>query len=145
MKRFGLLVLVSWFCLAGSAMAGDYGPYKAVLVRVIDGDSVVVDVDLWPGLAQRVSVRLAGINAPELRAPAECERLAAQKAMDAVQALVTTGTLTLTDVGPDKYWGRIVGKLWVVTAKGKVDLGQILIERRLAKPYSGGKRLPWCG
>lgn len=44
--------------------------YKCKLVRVIDGDTIVIDIDygmdMW---RHKVSVRLWGINAPEVRGP----------------------------------------------------------------------------
>lgn len=54
--------------------------YKANVVRVIDGDTIVVDVDLGMRVFVRQSLRLYGINAPELRGPkAEPERATAAK------------------------------------------------------------------
>ena len=32
-----------------------YGPYRAMVVRVLDGDTVEVDVLLWPGLGSASS------------------------------------------------------------------------------------------
>jgi micrococcal nuclease len=41
--------------------------YRAKVVRVIDGDTIVVDVDLgWKTWQLAQSVRLFGINAPEM-------------------------------------------------------------------------------
>lgn len=44
-----------------------YGPYQADLVRVIDGDTIEVDLHVYPGEVVRVSVRENGINTPEKR------------------------------------------------------------------------------
>ena len=42
--------------------------YKAKVVRVIDGDTIVFDIDLgFNIIVKDESVRLAGINAPEVR------------------------------------------------------------------------------
>lgn len=40
--------------------------YRAAAVRVIDGDTIVVDVDLGMRVRTEVSLRLAGVNTPEL-------------------------------------------------------------------------------
>lgn len=40
--------------------------YQAVLIRVVDGDTLLVDLDLGFHLTQRVKVRLAGLDAPEM-------------------------------------------------------------------------------
>ena len=39
--------------------------YKAVLVRVIDGDTIDVDIDLGFSLTKKERVRLAVIDTPE--------------------------------------------------------------------------------
>jgi micrococcal nuclease len=39
--------------------------YKAKCIRVIDGDTILADVDLGFGIRQKMTLRLAGINAPE--------------------------------------------------------------------------------
>ena len=41
--------------------------YAAELVRVIDGDTVVLDIDLGCHVTIRETIRLADINAPEIR------------------------------------------------------------------------------
>lgn len=56
--------------------------YRVTLGDVHDGDTVWVTIDLGFYLAHRVPVRLAGINAPELAAPA------GQQARDALIAFV---------------------------------------------------------
>ena len=65
-----LTVMGLWMLFPPSAMAAKkkpYGPYRAMVVRVLDGDTVEVDVWLWPGLVQRIKLRLAGVNTPEKR------------------------------------------------------------------------------
>ena len=45
--------------------------YKASVIRIVDGDTVIVDIDLGFGVWLRdQSVRLAKINAPEIRGSA---------------------------------------------------------------------------
>ena len=43
--------------------------YKATLERVVDGDTVLVKVDLGFTLTQIMRLRLRGIDTPELRGP----------------------------------------------------------------------------
>lgn len=44
--------------------------YRATLLRVIDGDTLLIDIDLGFGIWMRnQTVRLYGINAPELKTP----------------------------------------------------------------------------
>ncbi len=43
--------------------------YLAKVVRVIDGDTIEVEIDLGFKIRQTTILRLSGINAPELRTP----------------------------------------------------------------------------
>jgi len=52
--------------------------YPAKIARVVDGDTLWVDVDLWDGLVYRALVRVDGVNCPESHGPKACpEGLAA--------------------------------------------------------------------
>jgi len=118
-----------------------FADYKAEVVRVVDGDTIKLNVHIWPGLTQQISLRLAGVNTPEKRASAECERLAAKKAAEfTFWFLESVESVTVTDVKLGKYAGRVLGKISV----GGVDLGQALIETGHARPYEGGHRAAWC-
>jgi micrococcal nuclease len=44
--------------------------YQATIIRVVDGDGVVADVDLGFRITHRITARLYGINAPEMRTAA---------------------------------------------------------------------------
>ena len=41
--------------------------YNVETLRVIDGDTFVFNIDLGFGISKKITVRLAGYNAPELR------------------------------------------------------------------------------
>jgi len=117
----------------------DFGPYPANVVRVIDGDTVVVDISLWPDLTQRATIRLAGIDTPELHGPA-CARPKAEEAKAFLFAFVSPGPVKVIVKDFDKFGGRYDG---TVSVAGK-DAGQALIDKGLARVYVGGLRLPWC-
>ena len=42
---------------------------RAKIVRLVDGDTVILDVDMGISITVRVTVRLFGINTPEVRGP----------------------------------------------------------------------------
>lgn len=117
-----------------------YGPYRADLVRVIDGDTLLLDVALWPGLVQRISVRLDGVNTPEKRSRLQCEKDAGMKATKFVEEMVAGGEITVHNIDLGKYAGRVLGDVYV---DGN-SIAVALIEEGLALPYDGGKRGPWC-
>lgn len=119
----------------------DYGPYRATVVRVIDGDSVVLDVHIWPGLTQQINLRLAGINTPELRAKNACEKKEAERVKAFVEGALQPGlVVAITDVELGKFAGRALGRIHV---HGH-DLGQHMIHRGYAREYDGGARDAWC-
>lgn len=118
-----------------------YGPYPARLVSVHDGDTIKVDVQVWPGQTNRVSVRLDGVDTPELRGKCPQERVQAIKARDYVIAMTKDKSLAIQAVTLGKYAGRVVARVLV---DGQ-DLTDMLIAAGLGRPYDGGKRQGWCG
>ena len=133
------VALVAVGITAPAAIACDY---PAKLVRVTDGDTIEVEVAVWPSLTVRASLRLAGLNAPESRgAVSACEREAGLKAKAFSERFLRErqGPLTVNVAGPDKY-GRMLGR----ARMGAEDLGSALLAAGLARPYAGGRRAPWC-
>ena len=129
--------------LGAKKVSPAYGPYPATLVRVIDGDTVVLDVALWPGLVQRIHLRLEGVNTPEKRGKSitACEKAAAARASAfTTRVLRKARTISISGIRLGKYAGRVLGHLM---ADGQ-DLGRALIAAGLARPYAGGKRAAWC-
>jgi endonuclease YncB( thermonuclease family) len=96
---------------------------------------------IWLGQEVETAVRLAGINAPELRGDCDAERQLAQQARAYLTTLLTGGAVSLRDIAYDKYGGRVVAQ--VIDAAGR-DLGAALVTAGYARPYDGGKRAAWC-
>lgn len=118
-----------------------YGPYSAEVVRVIDGDSIVLNVAIWPGLTKQISLRLDKVNTPEKRGAPECEKIAAAKATEFTKAWLGNGNVTVSGVHLGKFAGRALGRI----SRGGEDLGEALVAAGLARPYDGGRRETWCG
>lgn len=113
------------------------GPVSARIVRVIDGDTLLVDAHPWPGHAVRVSVRVRGIDTPERRSTCSTERLAADHARSELERLVTDfATVELINVSGGKYYGRVLADL----KAGTLDIAAAMLASGLARPYRGGKR-----
>jgi endonuclease YncB( thermonuclease family) len=117
------------------------GPVRAHLVRVIDGDTIEVLARIWPDHYVETLVRLAGIDAPELRGRCAEEIALAERAKARLAALLAGQRLQLTDVRYGKYAGRVVAR--VVTEDGR-DAAKALLDENLARPYDGGRRGSWC-
>lgn len=115
--------------------------YTLVLVLgVLDGDSFKARVEVWPGQYTETTVRIAGIDAPEIRGKCVKEREAAKSAQLRLAELLTDGKVRLSEVRPDKYASRVDA---VVTVDGKPVADSLLAEGRVRK-YTGGSRGSWC-
>lgn len=135
-----ILLWIIWLTPVG-AIAGNYGPFNAELIRVIDGDTFIFDVQVWPGQIQRASVRGAGIDAPEIKGKCKLEKTLATKAKDfSTNYLKTANWIKLHNIKKGKYYGRVIAE--IETNNGK--LSDALIKAGLARQYAGGKRSGWC-
>ena len=116
--------------------------HPAEVIRVLDGDTFEARVRIWPGMDVTTRVRLRDIDAPEMRARCEDERVKALVARDALVRILGEGTVGISRIGQDKYGGRVDAD--VSTARTP-DVSAALLERGLARRYSGGRRANWCG
>lgn len=100
--------------------------YRATVLRVIDGDTLDVTVDLGFRVHHQIRVRLAGINCPELKTPD------GQRAKQFVENwLAANLPVTLqTQLDKTEKYGRYLGR--VITARG--DLAIDLLAMGLANP-----------
>jgi endonuclease YncB( thermonuclease family) len=115
--------------------------YPAEVLRVIDGDTVEARIAIWLGQELVTKVRLRGIDAPELAGGCASERELAISARDRLTALIGARAVTLQEVGPDKYHGRVVARL--VTADG-LDAGTALMADGHAVMWTGRRQGQWC-
>ena len=116
--------------------------HPAEVLRVIDGDTFEARVRIWPGMDVTTRVRLRGIDAPELHARCEDERVKALAARDALARLLTEGEVGVSGVGQDKYGGRVDAD--VSTARTP-NVSEALFAGGYARRYFGGRRASWCG
>ncbi len=128
---------------AGERLAG---PLPAWVVSVIDGDTLEVRVHIWLGQDLNTRVRLAGIDAPELKGKCDRERDLALRARAYLLARLEpaaagAGMVRLREVRYGKFAGRVLAR--VETLDG-ADLGQGLVAAGLARPYDGRRRASWC-
>ena len=113
--------------------------YKTKLLRVVDGDTVDIDIDLGFGVWLRNQrVRVYGIDTPEVRTrdlkEKEHGKLATQFVIDHLG-----DTPTLLSKGIEGKFGRILGDFTVFDSKHDrwSTLTECLVEAKLAVPYHG--------
>ncbi len=128
---------------AASAAAREIlaGPVPARVVEIVDGDTIVVRARIWLGHEVETRVRLAGIDAPELKGKCPRERSLARAARAFLAARLDGAPVLLRDVRYGKFAGRVLARL-ETAADG--DIGKALLAAGLARPYEGRRRLSWC-
>ena len=133
-----------------SQRTADVTTYPAIVLRIIDGDSIEVlgqiavllpnpeSISLIP-LAPKVSVRLLGINTPELKSCPKAGSAAKRK----VEELAPVNSIVrLSQIKSDAYANRIDAK--VVTSDGE-DIAARLIALGLGQSYTGKrKKIDFC-
>ena len=106
------------------------------VVKVYDGDTITIAARLEgnPTL-YRFSVRLNGIDTPEMRGKTEGEKRVAVKARDQLSQLIMGERVELKDVEMEKY-GRLLA---TVFHQGR-NLNQWMLDQKLAVAYDGGTK-----
>jgi micrococcal nuclease len=110
------------------------------LVSVYDGDTFTCDIEgLHPLIGERISIRIRGVDTPEMKDERPEMHEKAIVARDYVhRRLVTAEKIILDNVERDKYF-RILADVYV----DEVLLSRELLARDLAKPYDGGTKEAW--
>ncbi|BFM13343.1 hypothetical protein R50072_34960 [Simiduia litorea] len=140
--RVFLLVLFLCAAVNASAKTRQYGNTTvSEIVSIYDGDTFTVNIDEWPAIVgQRISVRIAGIDTPEMRGRCEEEKTKARLAKQfTVAALRNANRIELKNLQRDKYF-RLLSDVYV---DGE-NLAQQLLRQGFAVPYSGHTKINWC-
>ena len=132
----GLAASPAW---PGPRTYGDFQDIK--FIRCYDGDTCTFTIPgLHPLLGERISVRIRGIDTPEIKGKCPEENARAREAKKLVnQILKQASRIDLMGVGRGKYF-RILAS---VVADGQ-DISIILIENGPAVGYGGGRKNGWC-
>ena len=117
------------------------GPVEAQFLGNYDGDTITVRAWIWPRHSVETGVRLAGIDAPELRGRCDAEKQAARAARDRLREMLTGARkIELRDIEEDKYGGRVLARVFA----DDQDLAARMIGEGHARPYAGDTRKSWC-
>lgn len=115
--------------------------HRVDVIRTIDGDTFEARVHLEPGVEPTTRIRLRGIDAPELKASCPQELQMAEAATDALRALLREGEVTIFNIGPDKYSGRVVAN---AATRRTANVSMAMLATGHARSYGGGHRDGWC-
>lgn len=141
-KLLLILMLVPTIVFAQKAPQGV--TYDAQVVRVNDGDTVVIAAPFLPApLKPELAVRIYGVDTPEkghrAQCPAEDQRgqAATQFTKNAVNAAAKRQVILY---GWDKFGGRVLGD---IILNGQ-SLRAMLIQNGFAREYYGDAKQSWC-
>lgn len=110
------------------------------VIKVYDADTITIasKMPYNESLLYRLSVRLNGLDAPEIKGKGieEEEKEAAKVAREFVSNLVLNKYVRLENITSEKY-GRILADVYI----GDVHLNSLLLKERYAVKYDGGTKV----
>lgn len=110
-----------------------------------DGDTIYIRMPGLPSVIADMSVRVGGVDTPEIRGQCEAEKRQAIQARDRVRSLLDHAIQSNIPVQfCDPQWGRYGGRVVAWVAIGNIWLHDLLMDEDLARSYDGGKREGWC-
>ena len=111
--------------------------YKCIIQRIVDGDTIDVDIDLGFGIwLRKERVRIAGIDTPEKRTRDKVEKVFGLAATAKAHELVPEGSECIIRTRRDKAgkYGRTMGDF--VMQDGRLYT-EVMVETHHAVPYEG--------
>ena len=120
--------------------------YDVAVLRVVDGDTVDVDINLGFGVwLKDERVRIMGIDTPESRTADRVEDLFGEAAKSRLKELMKDGGKLITTEDKDGEdmkgkFGRILGDFYVEHEGKKARVTDVLIEEGHAVAYFGGSK-----
>ena len=117
--------------------------YKCKILKVVDGDTVDVDIDLGFGVwLHKERVRIMGIDTPESRTSGKLEKVFGLAAKERLISLLGENAILDTQVskkGEDMKgkFGRILGNFRTTDGEHCAD---VLVEEGHAVAYTGGSK-----
>ena len=103
------------------------------ITRIVDGDTVDVDIDLGFNITISHRIRLKGINAPETKTlDLEEKNKGIQARLWLEKELSKPGEWIIETTKEDKY-GRMLGTLYLVGEP--VTVNEKMLNEGIAKPY----------
>ena len=139
-----ILSLAATTAVAQKSKAPQGVTYEAQILRVSDGDTIVIAAGFLPApLKPELAVRIFGVDTPEkgfrAKCPAEDQR---GQAASAFTKKMVEGSKSrqVTIYGWDKFGGRILGDI-ILDGKS-VRAG--LIANGFAREYFGEAKQSWC-
>ncbi len=110
--------------------------YGARVLRVVDGDTADLELDLGLSIKRTERLRLHGINTPEI---VGAERAAGMAAKEALEGLLRAGPecVVQTFKDADDKFGRLLARIYVWGSSGWICVNDEMISAGFARPWDG--------
>jgi len=107
------------------------------VIKVYDGDTITVAAQLM-GQLYRFSVRIKGVDTPEMKGGGKLEKQAAKLVQKQLASQIMNTNVVLKNVELEKY-GRLLADVYFGPDHAS-DVKTWLLENNLALPYNGGAK-----
>ena len=107
------------------------------VIKVYDGDTITIASKLpyETSIIYRFSVRLLGIDSPEIKSKITREKQLAIQSRDALVDLIMDKTIQLKNISSEKY-GRVLADVYL----DDLHINQWMLDNHYAVPYDGGAK-----
>ena len=119
--------------------------YFCKVERVVDGDTIDVNIDLGFDIHHSARVRMMGIDTPESRTRNLAEKALGLASKARLKEMLKGQKVKLltSKEGKGKFC-RVLADVILIAKQGtETNCNQQLIEEGHARPYYGGKKVPW--
>ena len=118
--------------------------YRCTVSRVVDGDTIDVQIDLGFSVLHRARVRMLGIDTPESRTRNKEEKVMGLAAKARLKELLKGNKIEIECSKEKGKFGRVLGIVWATDKAGnRVNVNDQLCVEVHARPYFGGKKEDW--
>ena len=118
--------------------------YRCTVSRVVDGDTIDVQIDLGFSVLHRARVRMLGIDTPESRTRNKEEKVMGLASKARLKELLKGNKIEIECSKEKGKFGRVLGIVWATDKAGnRVNVNDQLCVEGYARPYFGGKKEDW--
>ena len=118
--------------------------YFCKVERVVDGDTIDVNIDLGFDIHHSARVRMMGIDTPEKRTRNKAEKVLGLASTARLKELLKGHKIEIECSKEKGKFGRVLGIVWAIDKEAnRINCNDQLCAEGHARPYYGGKKEAW--
>ena len=118
--------------------------YFCKVTRVVDGDTIDVNIDLGFNIWHKARVRMLGIDTPESRTRNLEEKALGLASKARLKEMLKGVKVKIEGAKEKGKFGRVLANVIIIDKDGnETNCNDQLCAEGHARPYSGGKKVPW--